>query len=54
MRRSKSNDKHVTGDGEFRTSYPVSSQVPGDADPGVISEGESEDDFTVSMTSVSI
>jgi len=52
VRRSKSNDKHVTGDGEFRTSYPVSSQVPGDADPGVISE--SEDDFAVSMTSVSI
>ena len=54
MRRSKNNDKYVTGDGEFRTSYPVSSQVPGDADPGVISEGESEDDFTVSMTSVFI
>lgn len=45
VRRSKSNDKYVTGDGEFRTSHPVSSQVPGDADPGVISEGESEDDF---------
>jgi hypothetical protein len=26
----------------------MSSQVAGDADPGVISEGESEDDFTVS------
>jgi hypothetical protein len=42
----------VAGDGGFQTSYPVSSQVPGDADPGVISEGESEDDFTVSMTNV--
>lgn len=47
MGRSKSNDKYVTGDGEFRTSYPMSSQVPGDADPGVISEGESEDGFTL-------
>jgi len=47
VRRSKSNDKHMTGDGEFRTSYPASSQRPGDADPGVISEGESEDDFTL-------
>lgn len=47
VRRSKSNDKCVTGDGEFRTSRPVSSQVPGDADPGVISEGESEDGFTL-------
>jgi hypothetical protein len=43
----------VTGDG-FQTSYPVSSQVPGDADPGVISEGDSEDDFMVSRTSVLI
>jgi len=54
VRRGKSNDKYVTGDGEFRTSYRASSQVPGDADPGVISEGESEDGFTVSMTSVFI
>jgi len=44
----------MTGDCEFRTSYQVSSQVPGDADPGVISEGESEDGFTVSITSVFI
>jgi len=49
--RSKSNDKCVNEDGEFRTSYPVSSQVPGDADPGVISEGESEDDFTLDALS---
>lgn len=47
VKKGKKADKDVAGDGGFQTSYPVSSQVPGDADPGVISEGESEDDFTL-------
>jgi hypothetical protein len=50
VRKSKKGDKDVAGDHEFRTSYPMSSQVLEDADPGVISEGEGEDDFTVSMS----
>ncbi|GFG28449.1 hypothetical protein Cfor_00628 [Coptotermes formosanus] len=47
VRNSRKDDKDATRDGGFQTSYPVSAQVPGDADPGVISEGESEDDFTL-------
>lgn len=31
----------------FDTGHRPSQQVAGDADPGVISEGESEDDFMV-------
>lgn len=54
VRNSRKDDKDATRDGGFQTSYPVSAQVPGDADPGVISEGESEDDFTVSMTNAFI
>lgn len=50
MRKSKKGDKNMTVDHGFRTSYPMSSQVLGDADPGVISEGESEDGFTVSIS----
>jgi len=50
VKKGKKSEKEVTLDGvsEFRTSRQVSAQVAGDADPGVISEGESEDDFTVS------
>lgn len=50
MKKGKKSNKEVTldGDNEFRSSRQMSSQVAGDADPGVISEGESEDDFTVS------
>lgn len=50
MKKGKKSDKEVTMDAnsEFRSSRQMSAQVAGDADPGVISEGESEDDFTVS------
>jgi hypothetical protein len=50
VKKGKKSDKKVTVDGssDFRTSRQMSAQVAGDADPGVISEGESEDDFTVS------
>jgi hypothetical protein len=50
VKKGKKNNKEVTlhGNSEFRSSQQMSSQVAGDADPGVISEGESEDDFTVS------
>lgn len=50
VKKSKKSDKEVSldGNGDFRTSRQMSAQVAGDADPGVISEGESEDDFTVS------
>lgn len=50
MKKGKKSDKEVTLDGssDFRTSRQMSAQVAGDADPGVISEGDSEDDFTVS------
>lgn len=54
MRKSKKSDVDVAANHGFRTSYPMSSQIPGDADPGVISEGDSEDDFTVSMSSLLI
>lgn len=47
VRKSKKSDVDVAANHGFRTSYPMSSQVPGDADPGVISEGDSEDDFTL-------
>ncbi|PNF22192.1 hypothetical protein B7P43_G04937 [Cryptotermes secundus] len=48
VRKGKKNNKEVTMDcnNDFRSSRQMSSQVAGDADPGVISEGESEDDFT--------
>ncbi|XP_021931921.1 rab11 family-interacting protein 1 isoform X2 [Zootermopsis nevadensis] len=48
VKKSKKSDKEVSLDGnsDFRTSRQMSAQVAGDADPGVISEGESEDDFT--------
>lgn len=48
VKKSKKSDKEVTVDAnsEFRSSRQMSAQVAGDADPGVISEGESEDDFT--------
>lgn len=54
MKRSKKSDKNVTADAntEFQSSRQMSTQVAGDADPGVISEGESEDDFTVSKFSL--
>ncbi|PSN34063.1 hypothetical protein C0J52_12824 [Blattella germanica] len=39
-------DPGIDGSTEFRMPQQVSRQVKGDADPGVISEGESEDDFT--------
>jgi len=50
VKRSKKSDKEVKVDAntEFQSSRQMSTQVAGDADPGVISEGESEDDFTVS------
>ena len=50
MKRTKKSDKEVTvgANAEFQSSRQMSTQVAGDADPGVISEGESEDDFTVS------
>jgi hypothetical protein len=50
VKKGRKSDKEVTLDGNsaFRSSHQMSSQVAGDADPGVISEGESEDDFTVS------
>ncbi|XP_023706892.1 rab11 family-interacting protein 1 [Cryptotermes secundus] len=47
VRKSKKNDVDIAANHGFRTSYPMSSQIPGDADPGVISEGDSEDDFTL-------
>jgi hypothetical protein len=53
VRKGKKSGKDVTVDAnsEFRSSRQMSAQVAGDADPGVISEGESEDDFTVSRFS---
>jgi hypothetical protein len=54
VKTSKKSGVDVDANHGFRTSYPVSSQIPGDADPGVISEGDSEDDFTVSMSSLLI
>jgi hypothetical protein len=50
-RKSKENGEDAAANHGFRTSHAMSSQVPGDADPGVISEGDSEGDFTVSMSS---
>ncbi|XP_069694159.1 rab11 family-interacting protein 2 [Periplaneta americana] len=49
VRKSKKGkkDNDETSQQGFRTSYPMSAQVRGDSDPGVISEGESEDDFTL-------
>jgi hypothetical protein len=52
VRKNKKNDVDVAASHGFRSSYPMSSQVPGDADPGVISEGDSEGDFAVSMSSL--
>ena len=54
MKRGKKSDKEVTvvANTEFQSSRQMSTQVAGDADPGVISEGESEDDFTVSKFSL--
>jgi len=48
VKRTKKSDKEVTvgANTEFQSSRQMSTQVAGDADPGVISEGESEDDFT--------
>jgi Rab11 family-interacting protein 1/2/5 len=48
VKRGKKSDKEVTvvANTEFQSSRQMSTQVAGDADPGVISEGESEDDFT--------
>lgn len=48
VKKGKKSNKEVTleGNSEFRSSRQMSSQVAGDADPGVISEGDSEDDFT--------
>ena len=51
MRRSKKNEKEPPRQ-SYRTSIPMSSQIFEDADPGVISEGESIDDFRVSNKSV--
>jgi len=54
VKRSKKTDKEVTVDANtaFQSSRQMSTQVAGDADPGVISEGESEDGFTVSKFSL--
>lgn len=58
MKKSKKSDKKsekevkVDANTEFQSSRQMSTQVAGDADPGVISEGESEDDFTVSKFSL--
>lgn len=49
VRKCKKGEKNVAGDHEFWTSYTMSSQVREVADPGLTSEGESEDDFTMSM-----
>jgi len=52
VKKSKKSDKKsekevkVDANTEFQSSRQMSTQVAGDADPGVISEGESEDDFT--------
>ncbi|PSN48987.1 hypothetical protein C0J52_03871 [Blattella germanica] len=48
VRKSKKDDKDmVAAAANHRTSVPMSSQLYDEADPGVISEGESVDDFAL-------
>lgn len=46
VKRNKNEENNVTCENQ-NLGLGVSKQVPGEADPGVISEGESEDDFTL-------
>ena len=44
---------HKDDDNSSNCAVPTSQQVIGEADPGVISEGESDDDFAVSSLKIS-